>query len=112
MTELSSQNPEVREALQVQTIASLQNSLSALSEQVTVGFKGVHERQDVTNGRITSGEKEVALLKLQFENEKKLADQKEVLQVERGQARIRLWQTITILSSTIVALASYIIYNH
>jgi hypothetical protein len=104
-------NPEVREALQGQTIASLQGSLTALSDQVTEGFKGVHQRQDLTNGRIATGEKEVALLKLQFENEKKIAEQKELLQTERGQARVRLWQIITILASAIVGLASYIIYT-
>ena len=106
-----SPNPEVREALQVQTIAGLQSSLTALSDQVTVGFKGVHARQDLTNGRIATGEKEVALLKQQFENEKEVAKQKELLQAERGQARVRLWQIITILASAIVGLVSYIIYT-
>lgn len=92
-------------ALQEQTLVNLAKQVTALTEQVAAGFKGVHERQDTTNGRISKGETELALLKQQIANEKILAE-------ERGTSRVRVWQVITFLGPVIVALASYIIYNH
>lgn len=92
-------------ALQEQTVANLAKQISALTDQVAAGFKGVHERQDTTNGRISKGETELALMKQQIENDKKLA-------AEQSKNRVRPWQVLTILLPIIVGLASYIIYSH
>lgn len=36
-----------------------------LEDQITTGFKGVHNRQDVTNGKVLKSQSEIELLKQQ-----------------------------------------------
>jgi peptidoglycan hydrolase CwlO-like protein len=91
-------------ALLEQSLATMANQIARLATQITDGFEGVHKRQDVTNGRISKGETEIALLKKEIENSKQLA-------AEQMRNRVRVWQVISVLGPIIAALASYIVQN-
>lgn len=91
-------------ALQQQSIATIEASLKALAEQVAAGFKGSHERQDVANGRTSKLETQIELLKQRMDLDAKTA-------LERGTNRVRTWQVISFLLAVIVALASNILYR-
>lgn len=49
----------VKEALDDRTLQDMGKDVANLSTQITDGFKGIHERQDTTNGRIGTVEKRV-----------------------------------------------------
>ena len=56
----------IKDALQAKDIESLQKNIADLTIVVKEGFTGVHTRQDTTNGRINTNEKELLLLKEKF----------------------------------------------
>jgi len=61
------QDPQiVKDALQAKDIELLQKNITDLTGVVKEGFTGMHTRQDTTNGRITTNEKELMLLKEKF----------------------------------------------
>jgi hypothetical protein len=74
----------VEEALQKRDIEELQDT-------VIEGFKGIHARQDITNGRITTNEKGLAALEFKFRYN-----------------RI-IWYLFTVAVGLVVALSSYIV---
>lgn len=86
-------NPEVREALQRRDIDDLRTMIQE-------GFKGVHDRQDTTNGRI--GKAEINITELEKVNIRR--------GVERKYEKL-VWYLFTVAIGTIVGLASYIIYK-
>ena len=84
---------EVQEALQKRDI----DDLGRIMDQ---GFKGVHDRQDKTNGRIEKAEGAITVLEKQ-NIERVLGRKYEKL----------IWYILTFSLSVIVGLVSYIIYN-
>ena len=68
-------------------------TLAVLAEKVDAGFKGVHERQDRTNGNIINHDKEIQELKL---NQEKLNGNFKALKVN--------WGVISLLGTVIVFL--------
>lgn len=42
----------VKEAMSERDISEIKNQLEALKLQITDGFKGIHARQDTTNGKV------------------------------------------------------------
>ena len=57
-----------------QTINALvARELSDLNRAVTDGFRGVHERQDITNGKVTKNSEEILWLKAAKWYERSLA---------------------------------------
>ena len=61
-----SDSQDVKDALQAKDIEALQKNITDLTTTVKEGFTGMHTRQDTTNGRITTNEKELLLLKEKF----------------------------------------------
>lgn len=86
-------NPELREALQKRDIDDLRR-------EIIEGFKGVHERQDTTNGKVLKNTTDI--------NELKTYNQ--VRMVENRYNKL-IWWLCTSAIALVVALASYIIYN-
>jgi hypothetical protein len=82
-----------KEIAQSVTNAILDQKLTTLTETVTSGFKGIHDRQDTTNGRVGNTEKEQLLLKEQFKYN-----------------RI-IWYLLTTAVSICIALSSYILFK-
>lgn len=86
-------NPEVREALQ-------KRDLDDLRKEVIEGFRGVHQRQDVTNGRIAKAESNITELeKVNIRRD-----------TERKYEKLIWWLATTAIGA-VVGLASYIIYT-
>lgn len=88
-----SESQEVKNALTSQAITDVQKDIATLSTVVKDGFAGVHTRQDTTNGRISTNEKDLLLLKEKFKYN-----------------RI-VWYLFTVTVGALVALASYILYH-
>lgn len=86
-------NPEVREALQRRDIEDLR-------QEIREGFKGVHERQDMTNGKVLKASADI--VELEKVNIRR--------SVERKYEKL-VWYLFTVAIGTIVGLASYIIYH-
>lgn len=84
----------VKDALQAKDIELIQKNITDLNSTVEKGFAGVHARQDTTNGRISTNEKELILLKEKFKYN-----------------RI-VWYLFTVAVSAIVALITYLLTNH
>jgi hypothetical protein len=57
---------QVKDALQAKDISLLQDAIKDLKALTQAGFDGIHERQNVTNGRISTNEKDLLLLKEKF----------------------------------------------
>lgn len=87
------QLPEVKEALQKRDIDDLTHELHE-------GFKGIHERQDTTNGKVLKNIADIS--ELQTWNK---------LRVVENKYNKLIWYALTLSISTIVGLVSYI-YNH
>jgi hypothetical protein len=85
---------QVKDALQAKDIELLQKNITELTGVVKEGFSGVHTRQDTTNGRITTNEKELLSLKEKFRYN-----------------RI-VWYLFTVAVGAIVALVTYLLTNH
>lgn len=93
MSEQLIQNPEVREALQMRDIESLR-------QEIKEGFQGVHQRQDITNGKVLKNAADI--VELEKVNIRR--------SVERKYEKL-IWYLFTVALGTIVGLASYIIYH-
>jgi hypothetical protein len=92
----------VTNAILDQKLATLADQVTALATTVEKGFQGVHNRQDIANGRTATNEKELALLKAYFEKELATRDAKSKYN------RI-IWYILTTAISVIIALGSYIL---
>lgn len=86
-------NPEVAQALQKRDIDDLKN-------EIRDGFKGVHERQDTTNGKVLQNTKDIS----DIQTWNKLRS------VENKYNRL-IWYLLTVSLTLIVGLASYILYH-
>jgi hypothetical protein len=80
------------------TNANLKNDIANLTKTVEVGFQGVHERQDETNGKVVKAGTDIGTLQRAHD----------ALSAEFKYNRI-IWYMLTISVSTIIALASFII---
>ena len=81
----------VKEALQAKDIELVQKGITDLTATVKEGFAGIHTRQDTTNGRISTNEKELLLLKEKFKYN-----------------RI-VWYLFTVAVGAIVALITFLV---
>ena len=84
----------VKDALQAKDIELLQKSIGELKTSVEVGFKGIHDRQDMTNGKVLKANDDITKLTSKFEYN-----------------RI-IWYLLTTCVSVIIALGSYILFKH
>lgn len=87
------ENPEVRDALQ-------RRDLDDLRREVSEGFRQTHELQRTTNGRLLKAETNIT--ELEKVNIQRI--------VERKYEKLIWWICTTAIGS-VIALASYIIYN-
>lgn len=87
------ENPEVREALQ-------RRDLDDLRHEVSDGFKQTHDLQRATNGRLLKAEANIT--ELEKVNIQRI--------VERKYEKLIWWMCTTAIGS-VIALASYILYN-
>ena len=88
------ETPEVHDALQKRDIEDL-------TKEMRDGFKGVHERQNVTNGKVLKAAADIT--ELEKVNIRR--------SVERKYEKL-IWYLFTGAMSIIVGLASYIIYHY
>ena len=91
--------PRKTDSLQT-TSALLSQKLDNLANQMSDGFKGMHERQDTTNGKVLkAGDDIVSLQKADLS-----------LKAEFHYNRF-IWYMLTVCVSIIIALASYILFK-
>lgn len=83
----------VKDALQAKDIEILQTSITNLTTAIDNGFKGVHERQDTTNGKVIRANEDITKLTTKFEYN-----------------RI-IWYLLTVSISLLIAMASYILFH-
>ena len=57
------ENKDIENALQGKDIEILQDSIKDIGEAIEKGFEGIHERQDITNGKVVDNEKDIIKLK-------------------------------------------------
>ena len=57
--------------LQEATLTSIEKALTSLDAKVEAGFKGIHDRQDKTNGNVARNKEDIILLKAKHEVDKK-----------------------------------------
>lgn len=86
-------NPELIDALQKRDIDDLQKAIAE-------GFKGIHTRQDVTNGRIGKAEGNITDL-----------EKINIRRDERQKYEKLIWYLFTVAVGVIVGLTSFIIYR-
>jgi hypothetical protein len=92
----------VTNAILDQKLVTLASHVEELARSVKDGFLGVHNRQDVANGRTSTNEKELALLKAFIEKEFATRDAK-------SKYNRVIWYTLTTTISVIIALTSFIV---
>jgi hypothetical protein len=83
---------------QVVTNALLEQKIVALTTAVETGFKGIHERQDTTNGKVIKAGEDI--IAIQKEN---------VARDAKFQYNRIIWYLLTTSVSVVIALASYIV---
>jgi len=83
----------VENALQAKDIEALTHGLDTLNSTMAEGFKGVHARQDKTNGNVIHAQEDIMALKAKFEYN-----------------RI-IWYLLTTSISVIIALGSFILFK-
>jgi len=74
-------------------LGTLTDTVRQLSDTVNVGFKGVHERQDLTNGKVLKAADDIKTLQAKFEYNR------------------LIWYMLTTCISLIVALISFILFK-
>lgn len=86
-------------------------SLEAAVVQLTKDVKEVHSlatetlsQTKLTNGRVTTAENNIELIKQRIENEKAVSELKQ-------KERDRMWAIAMLALGSIIGLGSYIIYN-
>ena len=84
----------IKDALQAKDIELLQKSIENLNTTMIEGFKGIHLRQDTTNGKVLNNQSGITTLTAKFQYN-----------------RI-IWYLLTTAVSVIIALGSYILFNH
>lgn len=87
-------SPETEKALQ-------KRDLDDLRDAVTVGFEGVHKRQDETNGKVLKNTTDINAL--QVWNEKRIIENK---------YNKLIWYIVTVETSVIVAFVSYLLFHN
>ena len=86
-------NKEVENALQKRDIVDLHTL-------IVDGFKGVHDRQDKTNGRVSKNTDGYVKL------------ENEIVELKtKAEFTSKLWWTFTMSIGVIISLASYILFN-
>lgn len=96
---------EVKDALTLRDMAGLKSSIDGLTTAMEKGFAGMHQRQDMTNGKVLKAGNDI----VNETNERKLADEKLNSRFEYNRI---IWYLFTVAMMTIVALGSYILYHH
>lgn len=96
---------QVKEALTTRDISDIRADISKLAETVEKGFSGVHQRQDMTNGKVLKAGTDI------LENKVLAEKQIESLKAEFKYNRI-IWYMLTVSVSVIIMLGSYIILKH
>lgn len=87
------ETPDVIEALQKRDIEDLRR-------EIAVGFQGIHQRQDTTNGKVLKAQADITEL--------------EKINIKRDAQRHYeklIWYLFTVALGVIVGLASFIIYH-
>jgi hypothetical protein len=95
----------VKEALTGRDILDLKASIDTLGQTMAEGFKGVHERQDTTNGKVLKARDDI--INNKTESDKQISELKSEFKYNRI-----IWYLFTIAVSVIIALASYILFKH
>jgi hypothetical protein len=83
------------------TNAIIAQKMETLQSTMSEGFRIMHEKQDMTNGKVLRAKEDIA--GLQTEDLK--------IRAEFKYNRI-IWYMLTVAVSTIIALVSYILFNH
>lgn len=96
--------PKKESPTQQVTNALLDQKLTTLTETVTIGFKGVHERQDMTNGKVLKAGNDIVAN--QSAADLKFAELLATFKYNRV-----IWYMLTVCVSMIIALGSYIMFN-
>lgn len=98
------ESQSVTNAILDQKISTLTDTVKTLTESVKEGFKGVHDRQDLTNGKVLQAGSDI----ITNRNE---TDQKiQTLRSDFKYNRI-IWYMLTTSVSAIIALVSYILFK-
>src|SRR5947208_639010 len=100
-----SDSSTLKDALTNRDITDIRSDISKLADNVTKGFDGVHQRQDMTNGKVLKAGSDIV------ENKTQLDKQIESLKAEFKYNRI-IWYMLTVCVSVIIALGSYIVLKH
>jgi hypothetical protein len=95
----------VKDALTGRDILDLKTSIDTLGQTMAEGFKGVHERQDTTNGKVLKARDDIIENKTQ--TDKEISELKSEFKYNRI-----IWYLFTVAVSVIIALGSYIILKH
>jgi hypothetical protein len=84
---------QVTNAILAEKLDTLTKTVGALDSTTDAGFKRVHERQDITNGKVIRANDEIMTLTAKFQYN-----------------RI-IWYLLTVSVSVIIALASFILFK-
>lgn len=82
------------------TNALVAKALEDLKNQMSEGFRGMHERQDTTNGKVLKGADDVAVLKTELA----------VLKTQNKNSKI-IWYLFTSALGVALVFATYLITN-
>lgn len=88
-------------ATQAVTNTVLDQKLIALTDKITEGFKGVHERQDTTNGKVLKSQADIASI------QQEMAVKAESARI-KGTYEKMLWFVIT----TLVGLVTFFLTKY
>ena len=101
---------EVREALQEKQVNDLQASMSLIGSQIVDGFKGVHTRQDTTNGRLTKQEETMLIYKGEVEKKFMEFEAKKNSDIQSLKAQFKynrfIWYVLTVTVGIVIFLAT------
>lgn len=96
------ESQSVTNAILDQKLQTLTETVKSLAESVDKGFKGVHDRQDTTNGKVVKAGQDI------ITNRNETDSKIQALRSDFRYNRI-IWYMLTTCISIIVGLTSYIL---